>query len=110
MKSLKFPVAEKAKLKKWISFETNGLIFLWYHVENEDPWEIPIVKEIESEEWVFLGKNEFYIDSHIQDIPENGADIAHLESVHGPAMLSGSDLRYSRSEIYTLFTHNWTAK
>lgn len=108
-----FPITtvfEKAKLKRWTSLEINGFIFLWYHIENEDPWKIPIVQEIESREYVFLAKNEFIINCHIQEIPENGADIAHLSSVHGPGMISGTDLRYSHSKLYRSFTHGWTAK
>jgi cholesterol 7-desaturase len=68
-------VEKSAKLKKWTSREVNNLIFVWFHVENEEPWELPVVKEIEKCDWSFHGKNEFFVNSHIQDIPENGADV-----------------------------------
>lgn len=68
-----FLVDKSAKLKKWKSREVNGLIFVWYHVDDNEPWSIPVVPEIENNEWVFHGKNEFLVNSHIQDIPENGA-------------------------------------
>lgn len=45
---------------------------MWYHAENEEPWTIPSVDT--SGMW-FHGSNEFIVHSHIQDIPENGADI-----------------------------------
>lgn len=70
-----FAVEKSAKIKKWTSQEANGLIFVWYHAENEDPWELPIVNEIDKGDWIFHGKNEFIVNSHIQDIPENGADV-----------------------------------
>jgi hypothetical protein len=41
---------------------------VWYHAENEEPWKIAAVKEIATNEWVFQGKNEFYINCHIQEI------------------------------------------
>lgn len=60
----------------------NGLIFIWYHAEDdEEPWEIPVVAEVENGEWKFHGKNEFLVNSHIQDIPENGADVGGFEGV-----------------------------
>ena len=50
----------------------NGIIFVWYHRENEQPWEIHVVEEIENEEFSFHGSNEFHVHCDIQDIPENG--------------------------------------
>ena len=62
-------------MRKWNSQEVNNLIFIWYHAENAEPWELPTIKEIQNNEWCFHGKNEFFVNSHIQDIPENGADV-----------------------------------
>jgi hypothetical protein len=42
---------------------------VWYHAENEEPWKITAVKEIATNEWVFHGKNEFYVNCHVQEIP-----------------------------------------
>lgn len=49
------------------------------------------------------------VNSHIQDIPENGADNAHLEAVHGPSILTGSDVRFSRTK-FSIGSHVWSAK
>lgn len=70
-----FQVEKVAKIHKWTCKEANGLIFVWYHAENEDPWEIPI---IETDGMWLQGSNEFMVQCHIQDIPENGADIGIL--------------------------------
>jgi hypothetical protein len=75
LKHFAFAVQKSAKLKKWTSKEVNGLIFIWHHVDNQNPWELKFFKQIESREWVFYGKNEYVINCHIQDIPENGADV-----------------------------------
>lgn len=103
-------VAEKSKVKKWTSKEVNGLIFVWYHREDEQPWQIPVVKEIENNSWFFHGKNEFYVNSHIQDIPENGPDVAHLKTVHSSSLLTGVDIRYTHSSLLSIGNHVWDAK
>jgi cholesterol 7-dehydrogenase len=70
---LTFKSVEKfAKIRKWTSCEKNGNIFVWYHAESEQPWELPTVDEIEDGTWCYHGANEFSVNSHIQDIPENG--------------------------------------
>lgn len=45
---------------------------MWYHRENEEPWDIPIIDEVDSGKYMLHGWNEFRVHSHIQDIPENG--------------------------------------
>lgn len=92
----KDPLPKLPKTQTYISKETNGWIFVWNHSEGETPWEIPIIEEIETGEWVFQGRNEYYVNCHIQEIPENGADVNHLSAVHGPSFLSGVDLRTTR--------------
>lgn len=86
-KCIKIPYSEKvpevARVKVWSSCEKNGFIFVWHHAENEPPsWELPTVPQIESGEWLYRGRSEFTVHCHIQEIPENGADIAHLPQVH----------------------------
>jgi cholesterol 7-desaturase len=101
---------DKTKVKTWISQEINGLIFVWYHCEDELPWTVPRVKEIDNNSWILHGKNEFYVNSHIQDIPENGADVAHLKSVHSSSLLTGTDIRFTHSSLLCIGNHIWDAK
>lgn len=103
-------VPKIAKVKKWTSLEANGFIFVWHHVdEAAKPWELSIVPEIEDGRWSYYGKNEFLVNVHIQDIPENGADVAHLAAVHQPNCLSGSDIRYMRPNWGAIGKHIWVA-
>lgn len=84
---------------------------MWHHAEADvKPWSIPVVPEVKSQKWIFHGRNEFYVNSHIQDIPENGADIAHLNCIHGPSLLGGSDIKNMRSKWLTFGIHLWNAK
>lgn len=44
-----------------------------------------------------------------QEIPENGADIAHLNAIHAPSLLGGSDLRYYEKAWHSFARHTWHA-
>nr|XP_018915694.1 PREDICTED: cholesterol 7-desaturase-like isoform X2 [Bemisia tabaci] len=106
------PYSEKvpdfARVRTWKSCEVNDLIFVWYHAEGEDPtWEPQPVKQISNGDWWFIGRSEHMINAHIQEVPENGADLAHLNVIHSPLMLGGSDLRYYE-KLWTAFArHHW---
>ena len=86
-----------AKVKRWPCDEVNGFVFFWYHVDSEKSeapeWTVPSVDEISSKKWRYRGRTEYKVNAHIQEIPENGADVAHLAHLHGPSMLFGSDLK-----------------
>ncbi|XP_042334599.1 cholesterol 7-desaturase nvd-like [Sceloporus undulatus] len=111
----RIPYAEKvpsfAKVKVWPSCEVGGMIVVWYHCDGISPtWQVPEHKEILSHEWVFRGITEHYVSAHIEEIPENAADVAHLAFVHGPSILSGTDLRFSNSQLWAFFKHHWQAE
>ncbi|XP_072096173.1 cholesterol 7-desaturase nvd [Mobula birostris] len=111
-KCTEIPYVEKvpdfAKIKTWPCCELNGAVYVWYHCDSLDPsWNIPVQNEIQSGEWVFRGCTEHYINCHIQDIPENAADVAHLTHLHSPAILSGSDLRNTRTRLWGFVQHDW---
>jgi len=46
----------------------------------------------------------------IKEIPENGADLAHLHHLHKPFILAGVDLRRIYNPIFSMFTHKWVAQ
>lgn len=46
----------------------------------------------------------------LQEIPENGADVAHLGQVHGPVMTAGVDLRYTYNKFWSFAKHDWNGK
>lgn len=103
-------VPKSAKLKKWTCCEVNDVVFVWFHAERAKPWTLPSVPQVDAGKWLYYGKNEFLINCHIQEIPENGADVAHLNAVHSPNMFAGSDLRYTRSCWFSFGAHSWNAK
>ncbi|XP_076845007.1 cholesterol 7-desaturase nvd isoform X2 [Brachyhypopomus gauderio] len=111
-KCVRIPYAEKvpefAKVRCWPSCETNGQILVWFHCDGESPaWRVPEQKEISRGEWVYRGRTEHFINAHIEEIPENAADIAHLAHLHTPGIVSGVDLRYTNSKTWEFVRHDW---
>lgn len=69
----------------------DGFIFIWYHAEQTElPWDLPVPMGEIDDTFVYHGHNEFYINCHIQEIPENGADIAHFNAIHKKNFINGS--------------------
>lgn len=58
-------------MKKWISKEANGYIFVWYHAENEQPWDL---KAFDVDKLNLHFTFECILHSHVQDIYENTID------------------------------------
>ncbi|NWR78148.1 DAF36 desaturase, partial [Centropus unirufus] len=109
------PYADKvpdfARVQTWPCCEVNGMLLVWYHCEGDAPaWAVPEQREITTKEWVFRGQTEHFVNAHIQEIPENAADMAHLAFLHGPAILGGSDLRYTRCRLWDFMKHIWKAE
>ncbi|GAB6033146.1 hypothetical protein CHUAL_012755 [Chamberlinius hualienensis] len=108
------PYADKipayAKIRVWESRELNGYIYLWHHAEGEKPyWEPVEVEEIAKGQWVYRGRSEHYVRAHIQEIPENGADWAHLSKLHGPSLYLGADISNFYNHIWDVAVHIWEA-
>ncbi|OXU22128.1 hypothetical protein TSAR_002318 [Trichomalopsis sarcophagae] len=93
----------------WENVEVNGVIFIWYYIENASPyWWLKHEETITKYQLQYQGCNEFYINCHIQDIPENDADWAHIGNVYGPAMLPTS--RFSRLRHHSWDNIIWSKK
>lgn len=103
-------VPEIAKVKSWTSVEINGWIFIWHHAEGIEPnWKIPEIEEITSGLFKYSGRTEHHINAHIEEIPENGADAAHLRQVHRPFLAAGRNLVYMWTKYLTWGQHVWDA-
>lgn len=98
-------------MKKWISCETDEAIFVWHHADCPEPtWQMPSVREVANGEWIYYGRNEFMINCHIQEIPENAADVPHLNAVHVKNLFAGNDLANLDSPWTAFAVHGWDAK
>jgi len=95
-------VPEVAKTRAWPVLEENQMIYVWYDMLGrleDQPWTPPTIKEVESGNYVFHGSFENYVEAHIQEIPENGSDVAHLGVLHVPFVL----------KWLPFITHKWSA-
>jgi len=63
--------------------EKNGNIFIWVDQKSREPyWSIPDLEETTSDEYIFVGYNETFIQSHPQEMFENLSDFLHFRTVH----------------------------
>nr|XP_039268745.1 cholesterol 7-desaturase nvd-like [Styela clava] len=96
-KCVEVPYSDKlpknGDMKTWHSREMNGNIYIWYHCDGTDPeWEMPSVPQVDKQQYAYAGRIEHHINTHIQDIPENGYDEPHLNYLHQPLVLAGVNL------------------
>ncbi|KAM6430857.1 cholesterol 7-desaturase nvd-like isoform 1-T1 [Liasis olivaceus] len=111
----KIPYTEKvpefAKTKVWPSCEVNDMIMVWYHCDGFSPaWQVTEQEELSLHKCVFRAKTEHFVGAHIEEIPENAADVAHLSFLHSPTVMSGNDLRYMDNCRWAFFRHSWEAE
>ncbi|XP_068157001.1 cholesterol 7-desaturase nvd [Drosophila tropicalis] len=102
-------VPQGSKVRKWTSQEFNDFIFVWYHADTaEKPWDLVASVNKMNKDFVFHGRNEFYVNCHIQEIPENGADLAHFGAIHNESIFAGS-LTPKTSMLSRFGYHLWSA-
>merc|ERR1712137_377125 len=76
-------------------------IYVFYHTEDEDPtWDPPIIQELNDGSFTKHGITKHEVSAHIQEIPENGSDVAHLNILHTDFVIHW---------LSRLITHTWTA-
>lgn len=79
-------VKGKRCLRVWPVAEKNDIIWMWHHPEGEKPsYEVDELLEFQSSEWGRAEVHRATINTHIQELAENGSDPAHFQYVHGTA-------------------------
>uniref|UniRef100_A0A1I8Q400 3-ketosteroid-9-alpha-monooxygenase oxygenase component-like C-terminal domain-containing protein n=1 Tax=Stomoxys calcitrans TaxID=35570 RepID=A0A1I8Q400_STOCA len=78
---------------------------LTFHIALAVPWDIPTIA---TNKLAYHGRNEFYINCHIQEIPENGADLAHFRAIHDISVLAGGKIP-NDNFLKGVGTHKWEA-
>jgi len=100
-------VPEIAKTRSWPVHEVNGSIYMWFDALgrlDNIPWYLPELPEVQQGKFVFHGAFENYVEAHIQEIPENGSDIAHLGVLHVPFVY-----KWLQPFLSHKWSANWTA-
>ena len=71
----------------WEVTERAGCVFLWYDSRRRSSsWQLPAAP-LEPRSCRLVARTAFHVSCHISEIAENGADAAHLDSVHGAFLL-----------------------
>jgi phenylpropionate dioxygenase-like ring-hydroxylating dioxygenase large terminal subunit len=91
------PVTKKqAVLRTLPTIEKYGMIWSWYHPACEPPaWELPYIPELEDATG-YTGKRRgsWTANTCIQEIAENGPDVAHLKFLHNAPMIPPVEVSY----------------
>lgn len=67
--------------RSWAVHETDGVILVWHHVQEEGPsFAVP---ELDSRGWSSLRHATFTLRDHPQETTENAVDLGHFAWVHG---------------------------
>lgn len=69
--------------------EKYGMLWAWFHPNCDEPsWELPYIPEIEDETgYTGSRRGSWTADTCIQEIAENGVDVAHLKFLHGAPII-----------------------
>jgi cholesterol 7-dehydrogenase len=78
-----FITNKTAIVKTWPVVEVNGMICIFYHAEGKEPTFELEKYSPDLKEFRYHGKISHVVKSHMQDIAENGSDVAHLGVIHG---------------------------
>lgn len=87
----RWPRAGDPPRRTWPVHEVNGMVFVHHDPDGRAPaFTIPAIAEAAS--WLPVGRLEWTLKSHIQEVVENSVDLAHFELLHDftePARLVG---------------------
>ena len=89
------PQVKRKCLETWNVTEANGWIWLWYHPQDVAPmWDVVVHEEFGNPEWTDYEVHEWTIYGSIQNMAENGVDVAHFKYIHGTADVPEAELRW----------------
>jgi nitrite reductase/ring-hydroxylating ferredoxin subunit len=76
-------IPPKAAIAKPTVREQNGFIIIWHHAEGAEPeWTPEMVPETSNPDYRVLGRRQWELTSHPQELYENGFDVAHFGTLH----------------------------
>jgi len=77
-------IPPNAALRRWPVKEINGLVMVYHDEQGAEPaWEPPEMPEYHDPAWLpFRFAGRYKIRTHVQEIAENGMDMAHFPFLH----------------------------
>ncbi|XP_039249414.2 cholesterol 7-desaturase nvd 2-like [Styela clava] len=90
-------------VRKWPVCEINNIIYVWYDCDGKEPsWKLTKLSNLQRLKYV--GRTEHIVNSHVQEIPENAADVAHLQHLHKPII--GRDVENTYGPVWNFLRHD----
>ncbi len=75
--------------------ERNGCIWAWYHPDGAEPLtDLIDIPEFNSGDWCDMKTRQWTFKGNVQDIAENGADVAHFKFIHGMDSVPEGETKY----------------
>jgi cholesterol 7-dehydrogenase len=76
-------IPANANTRSYTVDETHHVILLWFDAEGRPPtWRLADAWPQIPANYTYEGKAIHHIGCHISEVPENGADVAHLNILH----------------------------
>ncbi|HMT47391.1 MAG TPA: Rieske 2Fe-2S domain-containing protein, partial [Novosphingobium sp.] len=90
------PQVKRKCLRTWPVQEANGWIHVWYHPDqNVAPmFDVVVHPEVGNPDWTDYETLEWVVYGSIQNMAENGVDVAHFKYIHGTADVPAAELRW----------------
>ena len=89
-----------SNLRRFPTRVQNQCILIWHDCEGREPsWDFDPHPAVNSRAWYLSGQTYGEVNAHIQEIPENGADAAHLNVLHK---------NFVWEKIAPSVTHRWS--
>lgn len=100
------PVCKKQPILRTLPVrEKFGLIWCWYHPQAVEPtWELPSIPEMEDpefKEYVKPRTGTWPVNTAIQEVAENGVDLAHLVFLHGEKQMPSGEFEFDGHNLYS---------
>ena len=90
------PQVKRKCLRTWPVTEANGWIWVWYHPDQTVAplWDVVVHEEYGDPAWTDYAMHEWIVYGSIQNMAENGVDVAHFKYIHGTADVPKAELRW----------------
>ncbi len=77
-------IPPKAEIRTWDVLEQNGFVCGYVHARDEAPdWRPDPIPEVASPDYRLHERRRWELTAHLQDLYENGFDVAHFGTLHG---------------------------
>ncbi|HVP30194.1 MAG TPA: Rieske 2Fe-2S domain-containing protein [Myxococcota bacterium] len=77
-------IPAKAETGCWRVLEQNGFVISWFHAEGKPAeWTPDVIPEVGHPDYSLFGRRRWQLTAHLQELYENGFDVAHFKTLHG---------------------------